>query len=1681
MTSPGPDAALSDCLLEDEAENKFLCSKPACFIILGKPGIGKSTLARVFAQTWGCVLIDDTELLISHIRNGTEQGKELLAILAEGKSIPEEKMLTLVLEKLKTPEVENYGYILSCLPSMSEEYLKIHEQIDLIKKQKLPPDVIINIKCAEKDLIKRLAGQKQLPTKEQRGPVAKSDEEEEVEEEEEEEDEQAVVEETDLVRLKENYPEEASRRILLYKETMLKPLEDFMAAHDPQYLFELDGNKDPEEILRCLIARLDCMAVRRAAVPVQLLNADEAEMDKDSEMDSEEMLQILSRSRTIAPGFHWHRSRWGCTCPVALKEGKMIKGKPEFSVSFLNKFYVLSSQEALQKFMVKPRWYLLPPMPRPPCKVSVIGPPQSGKSTLCSLLAEHYGAVVMDIKKLKEVVMEKIRQEMMEKARQDATISALEKVKVKDDVKESEMEVTEDHPEVQALVEEAMNEAEKMAIEPRDDMCTEVLEQWIREIEAEDADVEFKRGWVLDNYPTTKDQLALIQDLHPDLIPDVVFCLQDIKEEGGTVLRRIYAQNKEEVDADVLAELRGEQRQKEPERQGTQQQAQDSEIDSQTEGLSTLEAVPEEPDVNELMLPSTWEHGYPPGPAMEKYKLQLKKFMQEWNSMESSITWTCAVLEISDRTAQSLLQEMINQMERPFQYMAQEMSSTDLNKEEEDVEEDEDEAEESSTERWLGDTNMYCPVVLKEKGTLVPCTNDIAAKYREKIYYFSSSKASKKFMQTPEIYAPTSQLLKPPALRIFLLGVRGSGKSTHGQWLADQLGLFHIQFRELLQEMILAKTQARVPYADDVEPPEEPPEELQSLLQEQTQSTTSAVESEDEWSQKEDAEEPSALTDEDEFIKSYLSDGQPLPHKIMEKVLLEIWHHEPYKSRGFILEGFPQLPEEMSFLVEHDLYPDTVIIMSVEVSEVVKRLLPPRLDRWRDRCTRRREQMQLLKELRSKIREEAIAQRRAELLSEYASKSLREETEEEGGHEEESDEEGGHEKESDEEQPNWEEQLEDMLQNEFPEEGPEDREEEETEASAENRIGTEISDRFEKDESNLNTMLELLAENRIPHLTVSAGRKPHIVRTQLVKQVKPMVENREALFQRCHPVNYATAQKLLYSSYKYYSAFGCWDPIRYAEGEPIQHIQDPLKPSFPVLFHNFVYFFASKETRNSFMINPMKYLRQPKPNPPLPIKIAIIGSPKSGKTTVARMFAREYGLAHLSIDGVMQTVLSIQGNTELAREMQKCLSIEGLTMPDELTIQCLEVVLLNLVCSTRGYVLDGFPKTKRQADLMAAHRIIPIQVIELQVNRDEMLRRGMNEQMKTNGIQREVGELRKHFHQQYQNWVPVDAHKSSWWVWHWVREEVKISMRCIHNYLKRIRKDKAASIHRLCITPRELQSRLGEFGHYCPVSLALHNHLVDCSLDTSLELAVEFRRRYYKMASREYLKKFLEAPEQFVSPNVPHKLPLPELLPRKLSASQVKSRFPQQVELKGFCPVTYLDGQQRYKALVRGNVDFAVEYQEKIYIFETEEKQHKFLRSPDTYWNQKLPHKLPPIGEPVQLTSLPMLGYLEQGVARAIIRGLTELGNLKPKFPYLSVKKSAVLYLVLYLKAYKRTSTYTQKMYKKKLLQYEDDCQLIVYLSSTMTQKYKPPHELPVDFKHKLHRFLALKDSNKTV
>ena len=73
-------------------------------------------------------------------------------------------------------------------------------------------------------------------------------------------------------------------------------------------------------------------------------------------------------------------------------------------------------------------------------------------------------------------------------------------------------------------------------------------------------------------------------------------------------------------------------------------------------------------------------------------------------------------------------------------------------------------------------------------------------------------------------------------------------------------------------------------------------------------------------------------------------------------------------------------------------------------------------------------------------------------------------------------------------------------------------------------------------------------------------------------------------------------------------------------------------------------------------------------------------------------------------------------------------------------------------------------------------------------------------------------------------------------------------------------------------------------------------------------------------------------------------------------------------------------------------------------------------RQPDHYEVAVLPTKLPPLKQPVPVTSLPMLGYLEQTAATAIINALSAVGSLKPKFPFLNSTKSALIYVAYHLK-----------------------------------------------------------------
>ena len=122
---------------------------------------------------------------------------------------------------------------------------------------------------------------------------------------------------------------------------------------------------------------------------------------------------------------------------------------------------------------------------------------------------------------------------------------------------------------------------------------------------------------------------------------------------------------------------------------------------------------------------------------------------------------------------------------------------------------------------------------------------------------------------------------------------------------------------------------------------------------------------------------------------------------------------------------------------------------------------------------------------------------------------------------------------------------------------------------------------------------------------------------------------------------------------------------------------------------------------------------------------------------------------------------------------------------------------------------------------------------------------------------------------------------------------------------------KAAPISGLCITPAEFKARLGEYGHYCPVSLTDSGELVDCSSQPTLQWSAEYHSNYYRLAGQEKLDSFLSDPECYTGPDA-KPLPPIEKLPHRRTAMEVKAMFPKKYEISGYCPVTYVDGKKRY-------------------------------------------------------------------------------------------------------------------------------------------------------------------------
>ncbi len=96
------------------------------------------------------------------------------------------------------------------------------------------------------------------------------------------------------------------------------------------------------------------------------------------------------------------------------------------------------------------------------------------------------------------------------------------------------------------------------------------------------------------------------------------------------------------------------------------------------------------------------------------------------------------------------------------------------------------------------------------------------------------------------------------------------------------------------------------------------------------------------------------------------------------------------------------------------------------------------------------------------------------------------------------------------------------------------------------------------------------------------------------------------------------------------------------------------------------------------------------------MKIIMLGAPGAGKGTQAKMIAEKFNIPHISTGDIFRA--NIKNGTELGKKAKEFMD-KGQLVPDELTVEILLDRVANDDCKN-GYVLDGFPRTIPQADVL---------------------------------------------------------------------------------------------------------------------------------------------------------------------------------------------------------------------------------------------------------------------------------------------------------------------------------------------------------------------------------------------
>ena len=124
--------------------------------MLGAPGAGKGTQAKMIAEKYSIPHISTGDIFRANIKEGTELGKKAKTYMDKGELVPDELVVDLVVDRVAKDDAAN-GYVLDGFPRTIPQAEALDAALDNIGEK---VDFAIDVDVPDENIVKRMSGRR---------------------------------------------------------------------------------------------------------------------------------------------------------------------------------------------------------------------------------------------------------------------------------------------------------------------------------------------------------------------------------------------------------------------------------------------------------------------------------------------------------------------------------------------------------------------------------------------------------------------------------------------------------------------------------------------------------------------------------------------------------------------------------------------------------------------------------------------------------------------------------------------------------------------------------------------------------------------------------------------------------------------------------------------------------------------------------------------------------------------------------------------------------------------------------------------------------------------------------------------------------------------------------------------------------------------------------------------------------------------------------------------------------------------------------------------------------------------------------------------------------------------------------------------------------------------------------